>query len=51
MHDVGALIGRMDRWMASNRHDYLARLQLGVIATTLEAFEAYFSLKLRGRSG
>jgi cell wall assembly regulator SMI1 len=41
-----ALIKRMDRWLAANRPDYYARLQLGVSDATLDAFEVRFSLKL-----
>jgi len=42
----------MDRWLASDRYDYFARLHSGVISATLEAFEACFSLKLpRGERG
>jgi cell wall assembly regulator SMI1 len=43
---VQPLLGRMERWLAANRPDYLARLQPGVSDAQLDAFEARFSLKL-----
>jgi cell wall assembly regulator SMI1 len=41
-----ALIGRLDRWLATNRPDYYAHLLPGVTDAHLDAFEARFSLKL-----
>ena len=46
MADVAALIGRMDRWLASNRPDYYALLQPGATDAELDAFEARLSLNL-----
>jgi cell wall assembly regulator SMI1 len=43
---VQQLIARMDRWLASKRPDYHARLQPGVSDQTLDAFEKRFGLKL-----
>jgi cell wall assembly regulator SMI1 len=42
----GALIERMDAWLAARRADYGALLQPGVSDDALDAFEARFSLKL-----
>ena len=41
-----SLLERMERWLATNRPDYLARLQPGVIDAQLDAFEDRFSIKL-----
>ena len=46
MADVVALIGRMDRWLASNRPDYYALLQPGATDAELDEVEARLSLKL-----
>jgi cell wall assembly regulator SMI1 len=46
MATVAALIGRMDRWLASNRPDYYDLLQAGATDAELDAFEARLSLKL-----
>ena len=46
MADAAALIGRMDRWLASNRPDYSALLQPGATDAKLAAFEARLSLSL-----
>jgi len=43
---VQSLLKRLERWLATNRPDYLARLQSGVTDALLDAFEAQFSLKL-----
>jgi cell wall assembly regulator SMI1 len=40
------LLERLERWLAANRPDYLARLRPGVTAAQLDAFEARFGLKL-----
>lgn len=37
---------RLDRWLASNRTEYYARLQFGVTEAALAAFEARFALTL-----
>jgi cell wall assembly regulator SMI1 len=42
----GALIERMDAWLATNRADYRALLQPGVDDAALDGFEAKFSLTL-----
>lgn len=43
---IAALIKRLDRWLAANRPDYYAHLQLGATDAQLDGFEAQFSLKL-----
>ena len=39
-------ISRIDRWLATHRPDYHARLQPGVDDAALDAFESRFSLRL-----
>ena len=39
-------ISRIDRWLATHRPDYYARLQPGVDDPALDAFESRFSLRL-----
>jgi len=46
MVNVAVLIGRMDRWLASNRPAYYALLQPGTTDSELDAFEARFALTL-----
>ena len=43
---IKPLLERMERWLAANRPDYLARLQPGTTDAQLDAFEAQFSLEL-----
>ena len=43
---IKPLLDRLERWLAVNRPDYLARLQPGVTDAQLDAFEAEFTLKL-----
>ena len=43
---VKSLLGRMERWLAANRPDYLAGLQPGASEAKLNRFEARFGLKL-----
>jgi cell wall assembly regulator SMI1 len=43
---VEAFIGRMDRWLATNRPAYYALLQPGATEADLDAFEAQCSLVL-----
>jgi cell wall assembly regulator SMI1 len=43
---VAELIAGMDRWLATNRPDYYAKLQPGVTDAALTEFENQFQLKL-----
>jgi cell wall assembly regulator SMI1 len=41
-----SLLERLERWLAANQPDYLAKLQSGVADAQLDAFESQFSLLL-----
>lgn len=41
-----ALLKRLDHWLATNRPEYYAHLQLGVTEQELDAFDTRFLLKL-----
>jgi cell wall assembly regulator SMI1 len=43
---VKSLLGRMERWLAVNRPDYLSQLQPGVRDAQLDKFESRFGIKL-----
>lgn len=43
---VQALLTRMERWLATHRPEYLARLQAGVCDTQLDGFEERFGINL-----
>ena len=46
MADIDDLIARMDRWLATYRPDYYALLRPGATDAQLDAFDAWFSLRL-----
>jgi cell wall assembly regulator SMI1 len=43
---VQSLLTRIERWLATNRPDYFARLQPGITDARLDDFERQFTLKL-----
>ena len=46
MVGVDDLVGRLERWLAANRPDYLAALQPATSDEALDAFQMRFSLEL-----
>ena len=46
MESVDSLIGKMDRWLATNRTDYYVALKPGATESALDAFESQFGIKL-----